>query len=162
MLWLAVATASISYTLGPRTPVFDWLREYLGRHVERIDLDPPELDRTRAQERWLTVQLHRLLKCPYCISHWVAFFFTILFHPMPFTGYFIDLIAVPFVIVTIACLLIQAISILGYLASILKHGAEERAWPSTSPITHNVNVDLAAPVSVVPAPEEQSTEGDRA
>ena len=35
VLWLAVATASISFTLSPRTKAFDWLRDYLGRHIEK-------------------------------------------------------------------------------------------------------------------------------
>ena len=94
---LAVATASMAVTLT-KTPMFNFVREWL-----------PEDG--KLQELW---------GCPYCMSHWVAAFWILIYRPTPFLGSSIDLLLSWFMVVTLNVFLIQGILILGSVVSILK------------------------------------------
>lgn len=96
VIWLAIATVSISYTLT-KTPVFDFVRDRL--HEDGM--------------------LFKLWSCPYCMSHWIAFGFTAAFRPEPLTGTWIDLFPVAFIMVTLSGLVIQTIVVMSKLASLL-------------------------------------------
>ena len=97
LIWLAVATASLSYTIT-KTTMFDWLRDML----------EPENP------------LWKLLSCPYCMSHWIGALFVLVYLPEPFGLDLVDLIPSLFIIVTISAFLIQALTIFGRIASYLR------------------------------------------
>ncbi len=100
LLWLALACASVSYTLT-KTPMFNWVR-------------------TRLPRKWLTVR--HLWECPYCMAHWVAFGLVALVRPQPFTGTWVDYPVAAFIIVTLATygfqLIIMAAEVLQTLRAI--------------------------------------------
>lgn len=100
-IYLALATASVSYTIT-KTPMFDWVRDLL-----------PE-----------TGPLAGLMRCPYCMAHWVAAFFVLIVHPMPFSGTPLDLLPGMFVVVTLATFAVQLIMLLAEAIKLLKLLAE--------------------------------------
>lgn len=106
-LLLGLATASISFTIT-KTSTFDFIRY-------RIPIRPG-----------FYKLVHELIECPYCFSHWVAFFLTAIYRPKPFSGTALDFIIDPFVIVTISIVFVQLILISKELLGVLrKYGKEE-------------------------------------
>ncbi len=96
LIWLAVATASLSYTIT-MTTMFDWLRDRLPDGM-----------------------FFNLMVCPYCMAHWIAFGFIGLYRPMPFSGTPFDFLAAAFIIVTVAALIVQLFTILGRVSAFMK------------------------------------------
>jgi len=93
--WLALATASVSFTIT-KTQMFDFVRDRL-----------PE------------GKVSELMHCPYCMAHYVAMFFVALYDPTPFTGRWYDFIACVFIVVTLATLVIQVISLIARILNVL-------------------------------------------
>jgi hypothetical protein len=97
LIWLALSSASISFTLT-KTPMFDFVRRLL----------PEE---GMLQELW---------GCPYCMSHWVAMFLVGFTRPEPFTGTPFDWLISVFVIVTISALVVQLIILISEVLKFLR------------------------------------------
>lgn len=90
--WLALACASISFTLT-KTPIFEWLRAWL------------------LKRRWL--MLHELWQCPYCMGHWVAFGLLAAFWPYEFTSsLYVNFVICSFVVITLSILIVQVIIVM--------------------------------------------------
>ena len=87
---IALATSAISITIG-KGKVFNPLREALGK-------------RTKQRGRhFITSKLLELLKCPYCLSHWIAALFVFAYRPLFFDIWWeADLIVSLFAIVALA------------------------------------------------------------
>ena len=96
LVWLAVATASISFTIT-KTQTFDFIRYRVPDGI-----------------------FYELINCPYCMSHYVAMFFVAIYHPMPLTGHWIDLLASVFIIVTLSTFMVQAILLVARVLNVLK------------------------------------------
>lgn len=84
--WLALACASISFTLT-KTPIFDFVRVRLKKHP----------------------LLFELWQCPYCMGHWVALGLVLVINPRPFTGTWFDLVLSAMIITTLSILIVQLI-----------------------------------------------------
>lgn len=95
LCWLAVATASISFTIT-KTQTFSFIRVRLPDGI-----------------------LYELMNCPYCMAHWVAAFFVAIYQPMPFTDRWFDMIASVFIIVTLATYMIQGIMLIARMLNVL-------------------------------------------
>ncbi len=96
LVWLAVATASISFTIT-KTQTFDFIKDRLPMGI-----------------------LLELALCPYCMSHYVEAFFVAIYRPMPFSNHPVDWIASVFVIVTLSTFLVQAILVTARVLNVLK------------------------------------------
>lgn len=96
LIWLAVATASISFTIT-KTQTFNFIKDRLPDGI-----------------------LFELAMCPYCMSHYVAMFFVVIYRPMPLTGHPVDLIASVFIIVTLSTFMVQAILLVARVLNVLK------------------------------------------
>ncbi len=94
--WLAVATASISFTIT-KTQTFDFIRMRLPDGI-----------------------IFELVHCPYCVSHYVAAFFIAIYRPMPFTGHWVDLLPSVFIIVTLSTFMFQGILLIARILNVLK------------------------------------------
>lgn len=87
--WLALACASISFTLT-KAEATDWLRVWL------------------VKRDWL--MLYKLFQCPYCMSHWVAFGLVAAFWPYEFTSsLYVNFVICSFVVITLSTFLWQTI-----------------------------------------------------
>src|SRR5580658_4696274 len=60
VLWLGIATGAISLVLTKST-VFNFLHDWLEAKLPFLG---------------------EMLNCPWCTSHWVALFFTLIYHPL--------------------------------------------------------------------------------
>jgi len=60
VLWLGIATGAISL-LVTKSTIFNPVHNWLEKHASFIE---------------------ELLSCPWCTSHWVALFFTLIYHPL--------------------------------------------------------------------------------
>lgn len=96
LVWLAVATASISFTIT-KTQTFNFIKDRLPDGI-----------------------LFELAMCPYCMSHYVAAFFVAIYRPMPLTGHWIDLLPSTFIIVTLSTFMVQAILLVARVLNVLK------------------------------------------
>ncbi len=102
--WLALACASISFTLT-KTPVFDWLRDWLRKRVRGK----------------FTLLLFELWECPYCMSHWVAFALLAALWPYEFTSsLYVNFVICSFVVITLATFIFQAIILMKDLMDYLR------------------------------------------
>lgn len=96
LVWLSVATASISFTIT-KTQTFDFIRDRLPNGIP-----------------------YELSTCPYCMSHWVAMLFVAIYRPTPFSGHWVDWFASVFVIVTLSTFMVQAILLVARVLNVLK------------------------------------------
>lgn len=96
-IWLGVATASIAYTVA-KAPFFE-----------------PVKDRLPA---WLRAPLD----CAYCASHWIAAALVAAFRPMPFLGWWLDLVPVVFIVVTLAALIVLVMGLMMAIEGALREG----------------------------------------
>jgi len=88
ILFLSMASASLTVTLS-RGKIFDRPRDWMARKSEFIG---------------------RLLSCPYCLSHWVAFAIVGVYRPQALPAQpMVNFFAVSFAVVTLTALLIGAV-----------------------------------------------------
>lgn len=81
VLYLSIATGAISMTVA-KAKIFAPVRAFVTQHTAFIGGG---------------------LSCPYCVSHWVAFFFVCLYRPYLVHGYFVvDFVVSMMVIVALA------------------------------------------------------------
>lgn len=67
----SAAIATVAMTVG-KTHAFKWLREWL---MEKVGHDR----KIRTWKWWIWVS--NLVKCPYCLSHWLSLFVTLVTRP---------------------------------------------------------------------------------
>lgn len=99
----AIATASIAMTLT-KTPLFNFIRDRI--------------------EQW--PMIHHLWGCPYCMAHWIALMWILIYRPEPFGLGLIDLFPAWFFTTTIAAFLVQALLIGGGLVNIVAPKPKEQ------------------------------------
>lgn len=88
ILFLSLVTASLTVTLS-RGKIFDVPRDWVARKSDFLG---------------------RLLSCPYCLSHWVAFAIVGVYRPQALSAQpVVNFFAVSFAVVTLAALLIGAV-----------------------------------------------------
>ena len=103
LVWMALACASVSYTLT-KTPMFLWV-------AKRFQHKP---------SGWM----FQLWTCPYCMGHWVAFAMVAAVQPKPFAGGWVDLPLAAFAVVTLSMFFVQLIILMGEVFKCLRayHG----------------------------------------